>query len=88
MLIAHARDCNGSHVFRLSRMEVNPFSSPRDFTALKSERERLESFSRPPGWPIPFIRPEDCARAGFFFLQDGDKVNIYIPFIMLYYICK
>lgn len=59
------------------RMEVNPFSRPRDFDALKSERARLESFSQPPGWPIPFIRPEECAHAGFFFLQDGDKVNYY-----------
>lgn len=56
-------------------MEVNPFSRPRDFDALKSELARLESFSQPPGWPIPFIRPEECAHAGFFFLQDGDKVS-------------
>ncbi|ODN01677.1 Death-associated inhibitor of apoptosis 2 [Orchesella cincta] len=54
---------------------ANPFSRPRDFDALKSERARLDSFSQPPGWPIPFIRPEDCAQAGFFFLQDGDKVQ-------------
>jgi len=47
----------------------------RDFERLKSERERLSTFSQAPGWPVSFISAEDCARAGFFFLQDGDKVQ-------------
>lgn len=39
----------------------------------RSEAARLESF-RP--WPISFIvAPERLARAGFFYLQQGDKVG-------------
>jgi len=62
-----------------SRMETgSPYNrSSRDFELLKSERARLETFSLPPGWPVTFITAEDCAKSGFFFLQDGDKVFIF-----------
>jgi baculoviral IAP repeat-containing protein 2/3 len=43
---------------------------------LKSEQARLDTFyGQPPPWPVPFIDPKDCAKAGFFFLRDGDKVQ-------------
>ena len=46
-----------------------------DFERMKSERERLLSFHGNPPWPVSFIDPRDCARAGFFFIRDGDKVS-------------
>ena len=42
-------------------------------TRYRSEAARLESFH---SWPIPFIvAPERLARAGFFYLQQGDRVG-------------
>ncbi|XP_021948642.1 baculoviral IAP repeat-containing protein 7 isoform X2 [Folsomia candida] len=59
-----------------SRMDsISSFRSTRDFENLKTERGRLDTFSLPPVWPVTFITPEDCAKAGFFYLQDGDKVQ-------------
>ncbi|OXA38549.1 baculoviral IAP repeat-containing protein 7 [Folsomia candida] len=60
-----------------SRMDSTPslFRSSRDFENLKTERGRLATFSLPPGWPVTFIRPQDCAKTGFFYLEDGDKVQ-------------
>jgi hypothetical protein len=57
-------------------MDHHLFRSPRDFESLKTEQVRLDTFSLQPDWPVTFITPEDCAKAGFFYLQDGDKVNI------------
>ncbi len=72
-----------SHFYELflCRMEPSSFRPSRDFERLKREEARLESFSFPPGWSLPFVTPEDCARAGFFFLQDGDKVNINVMWL-------
>ncbi|XP_021938290.1 baculoviral IAP repeat-containing protein 7-like isoform X2 [Zootermopsis nevadensis] len=42
-------------------------------TTYRSEAARLESFR---SWPIPFIvAPERLARAGFYYLQQGDRVQ-------------
>jgi len=64
-------------------MAVYPRQGRGDFGALKFERNRLETFSLPPGWPVDFIQPEDCAKAGFFFLQDGDKVRNFSLFLYI-----
>lgn len=46
------------------------------FDNMKSEQQRLNTFTgQAPQWPVSFIKPEDCAKAGFFFLRDGDKVQ-------------
>jgi baculoviral IAP repeat-containing protein 2/3 len=42
-------------------------------TLYRSEAARLESFRT---WPIPYIvAPERLARAGFYYLQQGDRVG-------------
>lgn len=63
---------------------ISSFRSTRDFENLKTERGRLDTFSLPPVWPVTFITPEDCAKAGFFYLQDGDKVSMKFFFYNLY----
>lgn len=61
---------------KFRRLEGHPFRrSSRDFELLKTEQARLESFSLEPPWSLGFITPEKLAQAGFFYLQDGDKVN-------------
>uniref|UniRef100_A0A646QCJ6 Inhibitor of apoptosis 2 n=1 Tax=Hemiscolopendra marginata TaxID=943146 RepID=A0A646QCJ6_9MYRI len=44
------------------------------FAVLRNESERLKTFK---GWPLPFVRVEDLAKAGFFYLKDGDKVQCF-----------
>jgi len=56
---------------------ANPYTRTEfDFNLLKSEQARLDTFHCSTcRWPLTFISPEDCAKAGFFFLKDGDKVQ-------------
>ncbi|CAL8136173.1 unnamed protein product [Orchesella dallaii] len=46
-----------------------------DFNMFKSEHARFETFSRTREWPKPFIKPDDCAKVGFFYLEYGDHVQ-------------
>lgn len=41
---------------------------------LKLEIERLKTFYIVK-WPLPFIKPESLARAGFIYLLDRDRVQ-------------
>ncbi|CAG7825275.1 unnamed protein product [Allacma fusca] len=59
-----------------------------NYEAMKSELERLRTFYGVPAWPVNFIEPEACARAGFFFLQNDDrfknvKLNLTIKQLFL-----
>ena len=47
-----------------------------NYELMKSEQERLNTFFGIPSWPVSFISPVDCAHAGFFFLQESDKVCV------------
>ena len=46
----------------------------RPYERMKFERERIASFQR---WPVSFIDPKECARAGFFFYGNRDKVRTF-----------
>jgi len=55
----------------------SPGSTPMDLSniirlhdEMKSERNRLASFS---GWSVPFIRPADLAKAGFYYVNQRDN---------------
>lgn len=55
----------------------SPGSTPMDLSnvirqhdEMKSERNRLASFS---GWTVPFIRPADLAKAGFYYVNQRDN---------------
>jgi len=56
---------------------TSPYTRPVfNFDNMKAEQRRLNTFTgQLPHWPVSFIKPEDCAKAGFFFLRDGDKVQ-------------
>ena len=47
------------------------------FQEMKSEQNRLDSFT---DWTVTFIKPEDCAKTGFFFINDKDKVVLLTNF--------
>lgn len=44
----------------------------RNYTSMNKESERTKTYT---DWPIPYIRPEDMARAGFVYLKQGDRVQ-------------
>lgn len=45
------------------------------YVSMRSERKRLDSFSNPRRWPVDFIDARELARAGFFYLQNSDRVQ-------------
>ncbi|XP_022249892.1 putative inhibitor of apoptosis isoform X2 [Limulus polyphemus] len=63
-------DLNSSQSVSNCTLNLNASFSLKD---MKVESKRLETFQN--GWPLSFIKPEDLANAGFFYVGISDKVQ-------------
>lgn len=65
----------GSEVTRGSSGNTPPKAPPRTaYPRFRRESERLISFDH---WPLQYLRPEQLAAAGFFYLGQGDDVACF-----------
>ncbi|RWR98622.1 apoptosis 2 inhibitor-like protein, partial [Dinothrombium tinctorium] len=69
----------GIHIYDLvitpeERLEILKVYQDEEPSQMMFESERLATFKN---WSIDFISKEDLAKAGFYFLNDGDRVKCH-----------